>query len=107
MAAVLKFLAAVSTVISQGGADPRVGCATQSHPYALSDLLRSAPAVYRYVPSYGRGTVPWDYQWDWGYVAPRYYLPRHYGPHPDAAIAVNRQGSPTCRNKGHSEQLST
>jgi hypothetical protein len=107
MASVLKFLAAVSILISQGGADPRVGCGTESYRYALSALLRLAPAVYRYVPSYGRGTIPWDYQWDWGVVAPRYYLPRHYGPDPGAAIAVNPGGSPAVVTNEHSEQSSS
>lgn len=93
--AAVKFFTAVSLVISQGSADPRVGIGTESYPYALSAPLRPVPAVYRYVPSYGRG-VPWDYQWDWGYVAPRYYLPRHYGPRLGAAIAVNCDGSAAC-----------
>lgn len=38
--------------------------------------------VYRYVPSYGGG-VPWDYQGE--YLAPRYYLPRHYRRSPGGA----------------------
>jgi hypothetical protein len=100
--AAVKFFTAVALVISQGGADPRIGCGTESYPYALSGPVSLAPAVYRYVPSYGRG-VPWDYQWNLGYIAPRYYLPRHYGSRPGAAIAVNRDASPCCCNKQHSE----
>jgi hypothetical protein len=93
-----NFFAAVSIVISQGGAAPRVGCGTEN-------LLRPAQAVYRYVPSYGCGTIPWDFQWDWGYVAPRYTCRATTGLIPALLLHA---GARCCRNKralGAVEQL--